>query len=47
LEELLFYSDRIMVFFGGSVTSPIVAAGLTEKHLGAMIGGKELSQIEA
>jgi ABC-type uncharacterized transport system ATPase subunit len=47
LEELLFYSDRIMVFFGGSVTSPIAAAGLTEKHLGAMIGGKELSQIEA
>jgi ABC-type sugar transport system ATPase subunit len=47
LEELLFYSDRIMVFFGGSVTSPMPAAELTEKHLGAMIGGKELSQIEA
>jgi len=47
LEELLFYSDRIMVFFGGLVTKPLPASGLTEDRLGAMIGGKEFADIEA
>ncbi len=47
LEELLFYSDRIMVFFGGLVTKPLPAAELTEERLGAMIGGKDLMSIEA
>ena len=47
LEELLFYSDRVMVFFGGTVTSPLPVSELTEERLGAMIGGKELSNIEA
>jgi len=46
LEELLFYADRIMVFFGGTVTSPIPTFRLTEDRLGAMIGGKEFSDIE-
>ena len=47
LEELLFYSDRIMVFFGGTVTEPIQVSELTEVRLGAMIGGKEFADIEA
>ena len=47
LEELLFYSDRIMVFFGGTVTKPLAASELTEDRLGAMIGGKEFADIEA
>lgn len=47
LEELLFYSDRIMVFFGGTVTKPLPVSELTEERLGAMIGGKELTAIEA
>ena len=46
LEELLFYSDRIMVFFGGTVTRPLSASDITEEQLGAMIGGKELLNIE-
>jgi general nucleoside transport system ATP-binding protein len=47
LEELLFYSDRIIVFFSGTVTQPLNATILTEESLGAMIGGKGLSKIEA
>ena len=47
LEELLFYSDRIMVFFGGTVSKPLAASGLTEDRLGAMIGGKEFAHFEA
>ena len=47
LEELLFYSDKIMVFFGGTVSKPLAASGLTEDQLGAMIGGKEFTDIEA
>jgi simple sugar transport system ATP-binding protein len=47
LEELLFYSDRIMVFFGGTVTAPIAVSELTEERLGAMIGGKEIAASEA
>ncbi len=47
LEELLFYSDKIMVFFGGTVSKPLAVSGLTEDQLGAMIGGKEFTDIEA
>jgi simple sugar transport system ATP-binding protein len=47
LEELLFYSDRILIFFGGTVTKPISVSGLTEERLGAMIGGKEMAANEA
>ncbi|MBM3138601.1 MAG: ATP-binding cassette domain-containing protein [Chloroflexi bacterium] len=41
LDELLFYSDRIMVFYSGEVTAPIPVDELTETNLGAMIGGKD------
>jgi len=41
LDELLFYSDRIMVFYSGEVSAPLPANQLTETSLGAMIGGKD------
>lgn len=41
LDELLFYSDRIMVFYSGEVSAPIPVGELTEISLGAMIGGKD------
>ncbi|HTX80226.1 MAG TPA: ATP-binding cassette domain-containing protein, partial [Longilinea sp.] len=40
LEEILQYSDRVLVFFSGKVTSPLDASMLTTKKLGELIGGK-------
>lgn len=45
LDELLFYSDRIIVFFSGEVSSPIPVKNLNEAKLGAMIGGKEIFEV--
>lgn len=42
LEEILHYSDRILVFFGGRVSQPIEAKTMTADQLGLMIGGKGL-----
>jgi len=42
LEELLRYSDRILVFFGGRLLREVPAAGLGGEELGHLIGGKEL-----
>jgi simple sugar transport system ATP-binding protein len=39
LEELLQYSDRILVFFGGKVSQPLDAATTTIDQLGQLIGG--------
>ncbi|MRR30230.1 ATP-binding cassette domain-containing protein, partial [bacterium] len=39
LEELLQYSDRILVFFGGKVSQPLDAATTTVDQLGQLIGG--------
>jgi simple sugar transport system ATP-binding protein len=39
LEEILQYSDRVMVFFSGEVTPPLEAASLTTEKLGELIGG--------
>jgi simple sugar transport system ATP-binding protein len=47
LEELLFYSDRIMVFFSGFVTEPIPVSQLDEEKLGSLIGGKGFEKIHA
>lgn len=41
LDELLRYSDRIIVFFGGDVFSIRSAADLDGEKLGYLIGGKE------
>jgi simple sugar transport system ATP-binding protein len=40
LDEIMQYSDRVIVFSGGRVSAPFDAASLTVDQLGQMIGGK-------
>lgn len=40
LEEIMLYSDRILVFFGGKVSNPIEAVETSVEQLGELIGGK-------
>ncbi|HHY88852.1 MAG TPA: ATP-binding cassette domain-containing protein [Chloroflexi bacterium] len=40
LEEILHYSDRILVFFGGKISQPLDASETTLEQLGQLIGGK-------
>ncbi|MBD2101463.1 ABC transporter ATP-binding protein [Leptolyngbya sp. FACHB-261] len=40
LDEIMQYSDRVIVFSGGKVSEPIDVASLTVDQLGQMIGGK-------
>ena len=40
LDEVLHYSDRILVFFNGKVSKPLDAATTTVEQLGQLIGGK-------
>ena len=40
LDEVIRYSDRILVFFGGRVSEPVEAAATSVEQLGQMIGGK-------
>lgn len=40
LDEVIRYSDRILVFFGGQVSRPVQAATTTAEQLGQLIGGK-------
>ena len=40
LEEVLQYSDRVLVFFSGKVSAPIDAATTSVEQLGQLIGGK-------
>ena len=40
LEEVMRYSDRILVFFGGKVSKPLEAEKMSVEKLGQMIGGK-------
>jgi simple sugar transport system ATP-binding protein len=40
LEEILQYSDRVLVFFSGKVSSPLEASALSVEELGGLIGGK-------
>jgi ABC-type uncharacterized transport system ATPase subunit len=40
LEEVLHYSDRILVFFNGKVSKPLDAATTSVDQLGQLIGGK-------
>jgi simple sugar transport system ATP-binding protein len=40
LEEVLQYSDRILVFFNGKVSKPLDADKVNVDQLGQLIGGK-------
>lgn len=40
LDELMQYSDRVIVFSGGRLSQPIDAAQLTAEKLGQLIGGR-------
>jgi simple sugar transport system ATP-binding protein len=45
LEEILQYSDRILVFFSGHVSPPLEASTTTLDQLGQLIGGKGWDQV--
>ena len=40
LDEIMQYSDRILIFSGGQVSEPIPVAAMTAQKLGEAIGGK-------
>jgi simple sugar transport system ATP-binding protein len=40
LDEILQYSDRVIVFFAGRVSPPLPAGSLSVAELGELIGGK-------
>ncbi len=40
LEEILQYSDRVLVFYGGKISQPLKAEETTTDQLGQLIGGK-------
>lgn len=46
LDEILQYSDRVIVFFAGRATPPLDAGRLTVERLGRLIGGKDWESIE-
>ncbi len=45
LDELLRYSDRILVFFAGRVSGPLDATATSVEQLGQLIGGSELAGV--
>lgn len=47
LEEILQYSDRVLVFFSGQVSPPLDAARTSVEQLGQLIGGKGWSELGA
>jgi len=47
LDELLQYSDRVLVFFAGRVSPPLAADRLTVETLGELIGGKGWERLGA
>jgi general nucleoside transport system ATP-binding protein len=40
LDEVIHYSDRILVFFGGKISAPFNSSSVTVDELGQFIGGK-------
>jgi simple sugar transport system ATP-binding protein len=44
LEELLHYSDRVLVFFAGKVSQPLESHDVSVERLGELIGGVGLDQ---
>jgi general nucleoside transport system ATP-binding protein len=46
LDEILQYSDRVLVFFAGRVSPPLPAESLSAAELGRLIGGKGWEGLE-
>ncbi len=46
LDEVLQYSDRVVVFFAGRVSPPLRAEGLSVEQLGELIGGKGWDRLQ-
>jgi general nucleoside transport system ATP-binding protein len=46
LDEVMQYSDRVIVFFAGRVSPPLPAGSLTVAELGELIGGKGWERFE-
>jgi simple sugar transport system ATP-binding protein len=46
LDEILQYSDRVLVFFAGRVSPPLAARALGVERLGKLIGGKGWESFE-
>jgi len=46
LEEILHYSDRVLVFFSGQLTPPLEATSLTSDLLGHLIGGRGWEKLQ-
>jgi simple sugar transport system ATP-binding protein len=46
LEEILQYSDRVLVFFSGKVSRPVTASETTVAQLGEMIGGRGWNTVQ-
>jgi simple sugar transport system ATP-binding protein len=46
LDEILQYSDRVLVFFAGKVSPPLPAESLSAQELGRLIGGKGWKKFE-
>jgi general nucleoside transport system ATP-binding protein len=46
LDEIMQYSDRVVVFSGGQASEPIAVADLTVDRLGQMIGGRLSERVE-
>jgi simple sugar transport system ATP-binding protein len=46
LDEILQYSDRVLVFFAGQVSPPLAAESLGVEELGRLIGGKGWEKFE-
>jgi simple sugar transport system ATP-binding protein len=47
LDEIMQYSDRVIVFSGGQASEPIAVADLTADRLGQLIGGRLNERVEA
>lgn len=45
LDEILQYSDRILVFFAGQISSPLGVSDTTVDRLGQLIGGRNWEEI--
>jgi simple sugar transport system ATP-binding protein len=46
LDEILQYSDRILVFYSGKVSTPMEASEVNVDQLGQLIGGKGWETIQ-